>query len=763
MNRLVSRPALAVFLLLLAVMVSFWYFALVRPADRSPVTLESVDIYHQHYPIAKYAGELLAEGRLPLWNPYQLTGMPFLAVPLTRLFYPPNLIYLWSNTGVAIEVDLVFHWLFAGVGLWLLVRIWGMSHLAGFAAATSFMLSQSLIASIQWPGIVACLAWLPWTILTIELTFRGKEWAPIAVALSLAVQIFNGATEMVIYNGYASALYVICRSVQLLRARETRRLARQSALLLGAVIAGVGLTAIQLLPTLELVSQTERGAGGNSLAYALGGWPGAGYLPPRLFLLDMLSGNGRAAMGVLPLLGLFFYPRDRTARLPWFFAVSLGVCAMFLIFGGPVFELYHHTPFGQIFRRPSKFFYLYSFAQGILAAYAITALLRLRDQSAMPFKLQVGNASGLAAGIASLGWVAWLVWTDTPKPWILVSIGLFIVFALVKNRSLRTLACIALCAAQLGNLFAVPRNPSMRPFRQEHLFDRIADLLNELRDSAPNQRIYPSRRFIFDPAFAAKQGLLRRAYFATDYEPLVTTRHANYFQRASGELSTSGYFKGGYVLGENTRWRLLDQASVRYYLTLPLEAQFNQLRLLAELSPNTGIRHRREHGFDVIERTQSLPRAYFVSNARAFDDPDDILDALDAPKFRERREVLLEKSQDAVTTWNRKPKKVSVHLSTPDPETVIVKISTDQRGYVVLTDAWYPGWQVTVNGRESKLYRANYLFRAVGVDAGESTVAFRYRPESFYWGARISGVFALAILLASAWIWRAAGPRWDLT
>lgn len=758
MKRLASLSAPAVFLLLLAVMVSFWYFALVRPANQPAVTLQSLDLYHEHYPVAKYAGELLAQGQLPLWNPYQLTGMPFLAVPHTRLFYPPSWIYLWSNTGVAIEVDLVFHWLFAGVGLWLLVRIWGMSHLAGFAAATSFMLSRSLIGAIQWPGIIACLAWLPWTILTIELTFRGKKWAPIAVALCLAAQIFNGATEMVIYNGYASAFYVICRSVPLLRAGETRRLARQSALLLSAVIAGVGLTAIQFLPTLELVSQSGRGDGGNSLEYAMGALR-AGFLPPSLFLPEMLSGNGRAAMGVLPLLGLFFYPRDRTARLPWFFAVSLGICAMFLIFGGPVFELYHQTPFGQFFRRPTKFFYWYNFAQSVLAAYAITGLLRLRDQSATPFRLQLGNASWLAAGIASLGWLAWLVWIEAPRPWVLVSVGFFVVFALVENRWLRTLVCIALCAAQLGSLFAVPRNPSIRPFRQEHRFDVIGGLLNQLRDSAPNQRIYPSTRFLFDPAFAAKQGLMRRAHFATDYNPLVTTRHANYFLRASGEPSIAPHFAGAYLLGENTNWRLLDQASVRYYITRALEAQFQQQRLLAKFSPKSGIRHHREVGLDVIERSHAVPRAYFVSNARAFDDPENILDSLVEPKFRARREVLLEKSQGAVTTWNPRPKKVSVHLRTPDPETVIVEISTDQRGYVVLTDAWYPGWQVTVDGRDSKLYRANYLFRAVGVDAGVSTIAFRYRPESFYWGARVSGVFALAILLASAWIWLQRGRR----
>ena len=40
----------------------------------------------------------LAQGRIPLWNPYQLNGIPFLAVPHSRIFYPPNWVYLWPRT-----------------------------------------------------------------------------------------------------------------------------------------------------------------------------------------------------------------------------------------------------------------------------------------------------------------------------------------------------------------------------------------------------------------------------------------------------------------------------------------------------------------------------------------------------------------------------------------------------------------------------------------------------------------------------------------
>ncbi len=51
-------------------------------------------------------------------------------------------------------------------------------------------------------------------------------------------------------------------------------------------------------------------------------------------------------------------------------------------------------------------------------------------------------------------------------------------------------------------------------------------------------------------------------------------------------------------------------------------------------------------------------------------------------------------------------------------------------GFVVLSDQFYPGWRAYVDGRESPIYRANYLFRAVPVPAGEHVVEFTYQPVS---------------------------------
>jgi hypothetical protein len=84
------------------------------------------------------------------------------------------------------------------------------------------------------------------------------------------------------------------------------------------------------------------------------------------------------------------------------------------------------------------------------------------------------------------------------------------------------------------------------------------------------------------------------------------------------------------------------------------------------------------------------------------------------------------------------------------PEHLIILLEAPQAGWLVLSDTWYPGWQAWVNDKPAKIYPANYLFRAVRVEAGEQRIEFRYRPPSFWLGA----VLSLLAWCACALLWR---------
>jgi len=55
----------------------------------------------------------------------------------------------------------------------------------------------------------------------------------------------------------------------------------------------------------------------------------------------------------------------------------------------------------------------------------------------------------------------------------------------------------------------------------------------------------------------------------------------------------------------------------------------------------------------------------------------------------------------------------------------------DGEGFLILSDVYYPGWKVYVDGIEEKIYRADYLLRAVHLPPGFHQVRFVYDPMSF--------------------------------
>jgi uncharacterized membrane protein YfhO len=80
---------------------------------------------------------------------------------------------------------------------------------------------------------------------------------------------------------------------------------------------------------------------------------------------------------------------------------------------------------------------------------------------------------------------------------------------------------------------------------------------------------------------------------------------------------------------------------------------------------------------------------------------------------------------------------------------VLLTTKTDVPQLLFLSDTFYPGWQALIDGQPTKIYRADYTFRAVAVPAGEHQVLFRYQPASLAWGVKISLISLLLLILVS--------------
>jgi hypothetical protein len=93
---------------------------------------------------------------------------------------------------------------------------------------------------------------------------------------------------------------------------------------------------------------------------------------------------------------------------------------------------------------------------------------------------------------------------------------------------------------------------------------------------------------------------------------------------------------------------------------------------------------------------------------------------------------------EVVTITHQEPLKVAM--------TAVLRSS----GLVVVADIYYPGWEVTVDGRRAEILRTNRAMRGVALAAGTHRLVFRYNPQSFRVGIALSlaGFAALAGLVA---------------
>jgi len=80
---------------------------------------------------------------------------------------------------------------------------------------------------------------------------------------------------------------------------------------------------------------------------------------------------------------------------------------------------------------------------------------------------------------------------------------------------------------------------------------------------------------------------------------------------------------------------------------------------------------------------------------------------------------------------------------------VDIDAAPDRRALLVLNDTDYPGWRAYIDGKESPILSANYLFRGVLLDAGRHHVVFRYEPASFHAGVAISLLAVLGLVVTA--------------
>jgi len=208
------------------------------------------------YPLAHFQQECFWRGEIPFWNPYNNCGVPFLAQWNTMPLYPPSLLYLTPPLEWSLSFFSLAHLWWAGLGMYFLARRWTGNNFAAAFAGTAVAFNGFTLNLLMWPSHIATFSWMPWVVLAAELAWREGGRKIFLAGIIGALQMLAGGPETILLTW----LIVAALWLQSFIKNETPH----AALLwrLPAIIALIiVLSAVQLLPFLDLVAHAQRETG----------------------------------------------------------------------------------------------------------------------------------------------------------------------------------------------------------------------------------------------------------------------------------------------------------------------------------------------------------------------------------------------------------------------------------------------------------------------------------------------------------------------
>lgn len=154
----------------------------------------------------------------------------------------------------------------------------------------------------------------------------------------------------------------------------------------------------------------------------------------------------------------------------------------------------------------------------------------------------------------------------------------------------------------------------------------------------------------------------------------------------------------------------------------------------------------------VYEDLRAMPRVWLAQEALQVSRPEEALDAIktsrlaDGRDFDPARTALVEEPLSLAAPPQADTNSSAEVVSLSD--TIMeVRARSASPSVLVTSDPFYPGWEATIDGQPAKLIRADYALRGVELPAGEHLVRFEFRPASFYYGAFISVLSLVGLVL----------------
>jgi Bacterial membrane protein YfhO len=594
-------------------------------------------------------------------------------------------------------------------------------------------------------------------------------------------------------------------------ARATRRRRAAGSLMglakLGAFLFwAAALSAVQLLPTAEYLLQSQRAAAvayQAVMTYSTWPWRLLGLIAPGLFG-SPAQGDfwGYASfwedavyIGLLPLLLAFgavlaaIIHRHESHRADSFWLRPISLTLILVILTSillalgqntPVFPwLYYNVPTFSLFQAPARFLIWSVFGLALLAGLGAQRWRRPTGRGLYWTRLGTAGAVAVALGSA-LAWallqsvkLTFLRATALAGFWGVLAGVLSLTAPVESGRAgERTGVAWSWGVSLVIGADLIVAGWGLNPGVSLEFYSQMSPSVAKVRQMAQGGRLYLpdgdeyvlkfNRFFDLSTYYAVQDWSELRAAMlpdvflldgvdsANNFDPLVPARYANWMQALSNLPPVE-------QLKDTSRDGLPGESSLVDIPPGVSSAVFERMLNLMGVRVVERVDHRSPDNvrFEVVPRspgagaqsTQGI-QLNWASCVLPAQDASQALSLVTAADTNLNGQVILEGVVPPANGRCQTHSSATFDFVGVTPNRVEISVQADGDGWLVLSDVWYPGWQASVDGVAAPVERADYLFQAISVPAGEHLVRFVYRPASFYLGAIISLMAGFGLLWA---------------
>jgi hypothetical protein len=696
-----------------AVVLVFWFGLFVPNQQanlRRPIDIDLVGYFHPKF---WYGNVELLAGRLPLWNPYEYCGIPFLATAQPAALYPPKILAYALVPSAALHTFMVMHYLLAGPFAFAALRGLGLGWTAAALGTVAWVFTATNLDSNYHPNRISCVVWIPLSFLCFaRLLERPGARSAAGLAVVVALAVLAGYPEYAFDTVLALLVYWPFAARALARRGVAPPLARTLGWLAVSAGTALALSALQLLPTVELVRESARVAGTTATA------PRAPVLPPlsellpgslaelqRGLTLPVRAMHLPAIVWVLAVIGTFFGRGPARAPMLAVLAVTMALASTARI----VLQL---TPGFGLLRPNYCWLAIWYFAVAYMAGSGLEAILAGADEVQRP----PWSRARIAIAAAILALSALLL---TPRSALTLAVCLAVLAIAARVHPWRTPATLVLAAATAAAAWTwitpaiTGQGLVHRYSRGEPVYPPEPPAVIGLR-AAVEKACGPGQRVLGPWLAWHGAAVTERLELAEGYpEPLVPGR----IDRLVETLGIGGAPMVGPTelarAAANTRF--LDMLNVGCAV-LPAGVEW----------PGLGLTRVASLGDQVIYTRPALPRAWVVHRTRTAPDSETAWQMINEPAFDPAVEVVLE----GVPETRGSAGAGRARVEREDAGRIEIALSTPVAGTLVIAQSYYPGWSARVDGAPADVLPANFGATGVPVPAGEHRVVLTYAPAS---------------------------------